>query len=233
MDPARSNARKSGFTFVELMLALALGALVAAILALLIRGLLSAGEGQSARLHGPFAARAAVRTLSREVACAFAPPVEKLAPLTLSVSTEPGKPEVSLSFYAPVPAEPRAIGGYDIERVTYEVGPERGGRRGIQRISVPCSGPGTNAPITNLLFEGRFVLAIEALTNGTARTDWPPPGTEEKPLLPTSLRLSLAVPGEDPLQTEVLIQAATGIRCPIERKTAAPEPAEAPEPAAN
>lgn len=227
MNPAPSRARPAGFTFVELLLALALGALVAAILAALLHGLLAAGAGQAARAKGPVAARAALRALSREIACAFAPPVQDGVPLRLSTSTEIGKPEVVLAFYAPVPAEPRSLGGYDIERITYEVEATPNGRRELRRISVPCSGRLTNAPATNRLFEGRFELAVEALTNGTAHAEWPRPKSEEKPGLPTSLRLSLSLPGEPPLQTEVLIQTATGLHFHLERPNAEPqEPAE-------
>lgn len=221
MNPALLPARRSGFTLVELLLAIALGALVAAILAALIHGLLAAGDGQSARAQGP-AARLALRTLSREIACAYAPPDEDLPPLRLSTSTEVGQPEVVLAFYAPVPAAgfppPQ---GYDVEHVRYEVVPAAAGHRELRRISAPCSGPLTNAPATNRLLNGRFALAIEAVTNGTAHAEWPRPQTAE-PGLPTSLRLTLALPGEEPLQTEVLIQTATGIRSPLERKTALP-----------
>ena len=214
MSRASPSIRPSGFTFIELLLALALGALVAAILGALIHGLFSAGASQASRLRGPVAARAALRILSREISCAFAPPVENLAPLRLSASTEIGKPEVVLAFYVPVPAP----FGYDVEQVTYEVAPSQGPLRKLQRISAPCSGPLTNAPVTNLLFEGRFSLAIEALTNGTACAEWPPPKTTEKPTLPASLRLTLAMPGQEPLWTEVLVQAAAGIHSPVERK---------------
>ena len=208
--------RPSGFTFVELLLALALGALVAAILGTLVHGLFVAGEGQSGRLRGPFAARAALRTLSRELACAFAPPVEGLPPLKLSVSTEVNRPETVLSFYAPVPGP----FGYDVEQITYEIAPVHGARREWRRISVPCSGPLTNAPVTNVLFEGRFALAVEVLADGAAHAVWPPPKGEPKSGLPPSMRLTLALPGAEPLQTEVLIQTATGIHCPIERANA-------------
>jgi|GEM_PF-564420 len=232
MNPAPSRARTAGFTFVELLLALALGAVVAAILAALIHGLLAAGAGQAGRANGPVAARAALRALSREITCAFAPPVQNLVPLRLATSTEIGKPEVVLAFYAPVPAEPRALGGYDIAQITYEVEATSNGRRELRRIAVPCSGPLTNAPVTNRLFEGRFELAVEALTNGTAHAEWPRPKSGEQPGLPASLRLSLSLPGEPPLQTEVLIQTATGLRFPLERPAAEPEePAENKSPA--
>jgi hypothetical protein len=207
---------------VELLLAIALGVLVAGILAALIHGLLVAGNGQTARLRGPVAARAAVRTLSREIACAFAPPVKNLAPLQLAASTEPGQPEVRLAFYAPVPSEPALAHGYDIDQITYEVMSVGDGRRELRRISAPCSGPLTNAPVTNLLLSGRFSLAIEAVTNGVGRADWPPPKTAQL-LLPPSMRLTLELPGEAPLRTEVLVQTANGIRSPVERKNPDPE----------
>ena len=222
MSRASPSIRPSGFTFVELLLALALGTLVAAILAALVHGLLVAGAGQTSRFQGPFAARAALRILSREIASAYAPPVEDLVPLLLSTSTEPGQPDVRLAFYAPVPAEPRSLGGYDVEQVAYEVMRIGEGRRELRRIAAPCSGPATNAPVTNRLFAGRFTLAIAALTNANPHAAWPPPDLE-KPTLPSSLRLSLALDGEDPIETEVLIQSAAGIRSPVERKEAGRE----------
>ena len=222
MTPASHNVRRNGFTLVELLLSIALGVLVAGILAALLHGLLSAGDAQGQRLNGPFAARAALRSLSREITCAFSPPVKDLAPLRLDTTTEPGKPEVQLVFFAPVPAEPYFAHGYDIEKVTYQVIQQRKGQKKLLRISVPCSGPATNAPVTNLLLSGSFTLAMEAITNGTARTEWPPKKMEN-PTLPTSLRLTLSLPREAPLQTEVLLQTATGIRSPIDRQSPATE----------
>jgi len=221
MTPSTPQARRAGFTFLELLLALSVGVLVTAILGALIHGLLSAKTGQARRMAGPVGARAAVRTLAREISGAFAPPVKDLAPLTLETSTEIGRPEVALSFYTPVPTEPRSWCGYDIEHVTYEVAVTALDHRELRRISTPCSGPLTNAPVTNRLFEGQFALGIEILTNGTTSTFWPPPDSTESNL-PPALRLTLALPGEEPVQTDVLIQAATGLRSPLERSNAPP-----------
>ena len=226
MSRTPPRIRPAGFTFVELLLALALGALVAAILGTLVHGLFAAGEGQSGRLRGSFAARAALRILSRELACAYAPPAEDVPPLQLSVSTEVGQPETVLSFYVPVPGPL----GYDIEQVTYEIAPTRGAQREWRRISAPCSGPFADAPVTNVLFTGSFSLIVEILSEEVAHPVWPPPQGETKPGLPASVRLTLALPGQAPRPTEVLLQAATGIRCPIER-AAADENAAADAPA--
>lgn len=223
MNPAPAKAQRAGFTLVELLLALVLGAVVAAVLAFLVHGLLAAGEGQSRRLQGTFAARAALRAMSRELACAFPPPVTDLVPLQLATSTEPGQPDVWLSFYAPVPAEPRSGNFYDIEQVSYAVQADGQGTRELLRVSAPCSGPRTNAPVTNLLLRGRFTLAVEALANGAALLEWPPPiSGDERPGLPTSVRLSISLPDEDPIRTEVLVQAAVGIRSPVEREPTEP-----------
>lgn len=204
---------------VELLLALALGVLVAGILGALIHGLLTAGDGQTARMQGAYAGRAAIRFLSREISCAFAPPDKDLVPLQLSTSTEPGKPSTTLAFYTPVLSSPI---GADIEQVTYEVQSAGKGRSELRRISVPCAGPYTNAPVTNRLLTGRFTLTVEAIDDGEAVAAWPPDAAEDLPL-PTSMRLTLALPGKDLIQTEVLIQSAAGIASPLERKSTEPE----------
>lgn len=223
MNPAPPSPRPAGFTFVELLLAMALGVLVAGILAALLHGLLAASDVQSTRASGPVAARNALRSLSHEITCAFAPPVQDLAPLTLTTSTEPGKPEVRLAFYLPVLAQPQFVHGYDIQQVAYEVLQTGKGPRELRRITSPCAGPYTNAPVTNLLLSGRFTLAIEAVTNDVALAAWPPANLTEPPSLPPALRLSLSLPGEEPLQTEVLIQCAHGIKSPLERTSAEAE----------
>lgn len=226
MDGSSSNRRVRGFTLVELLLSLALGVLVAGILAALLHGLLSAGEGQSRRLQGPYAAQDALRTLSREISCAFAPPVPDLPPVELSTSTEPGKPDVRLAFYATVPAEAAWPGAYDLRHVAIEMHRTGDGICELRRIAAPCSGPGTNAPVTNILLSGRFTLTIEAAEADAPDTflpEWPLPEGEVT-RLPVALRLSLGQPDEPPLRTEVLIQAASEIPSPVSRETVETEP---------
>lgn len=211
------SRRPAGFTFVELLLALALSAVVAAILASLLHGLLVAGEGQSARARGPYAAKNALRQIIRDAACAFAPPGADLKPMELSTSPDPAQPEVRLAFYAPAPAETAWRQAYDIHRVVFEVRRQPDGLRELHRIAAPCSGPFTNSPTTNLLLSGRFTLAIEAVTNEATHAEWPLPNAQPPFPLPSSLRLALDLRGHDPLHTDVLIQAACGIPSPLPR----------------
>ena len=214
------SRRPTGFTFVELLLALALSAVVAAILAALLHGLLVAGEGQSARARGPYAAKNALRQIARDAACAFAPPVADLKPMELSTSPDPAQPEIRLAFYVPAPADTAWRHAYDIHRVIFEVRRQPDGLRELQRIAAPCSGPFTNTFTTNRIFAGPFTLAIAAVSNDIPHAEWPPPG-ETSPALPASLLLSLQWKDQpDPFQTEALIQTAHGIRSPVERPDA-------------
>ena len=95
MSRTSPNSRGAGFTFVELLLALALGVLVATAVGALVHGLFFAGERQAARLQGAFAARAAVRALAREVACAFAPPDSK----SIAAISSPANPFVFFMLF--------------------------------------------------------------------------------------------------------------------------------------
>ena len=216
MRAVLSRSKPTGFTFVELLLALALGALIAGVLAALVHGLMSAGLRQGQRLRDPANARAALRSMARELACAFAPPVKNLAPLTLAATTEPGKPAVAISFYAPVPAAPPPPLNYDLQHITYELRSGDGGGYQLQRISVACSGPETNRPATNLLLAGRFTLVIEALTNGIAHAEWRPKNQAEAGL-PDVVRLTLQAPDRPEVQTEALIQVSQPLVTPVER----------------
>lgn len=218
-------SRRAGFTLVELLLAMALGVLVAAILGALIHSLLSAGEGQFSRTRGAYAARSALRVLSRDLACAYAPPVKELQPMELSTSTEPGKPLLLLSFYAPV----NGPVGPDMEQVTYAVEPAGRDGHALQRISSPCIGPGTNAPVTNSLLTGRFTFSAEAIVDGEPVAVWPQPGDTETGL-PRSMRLTLNLQDSDPMETEVLIQTANNIPSPLKRDAAPAENEEEPAP---
>ena len=217
MPPTAPQPRRGAFTFVELLLALALGALAVFSIGLLLRTLLVSGTHQAQRLRGPFAAQAALRALSRELACAFPPPDADLVPLRIATSTEPGKPELRIEFYLPLFDQPAFPDAYDVHAVAYEVRSLGNGRRELLRISAPCAGPFADSPSTNLLHSGRFALAVEAVADDVAHDQWPPPG-DAPPTLPSSLRFELAVdPGSPPRRAEVLLHAATTIRSPLDR----------------
>ncbi|MDR0993741.1 MAG: GspJ family type II secretion system protein [Verrucomicrobiota bacterium] len=225
MHRSGAASRREGFTLVELLLAVTLGVLATAVLASLLHGLLSAVRIQATQTEGPEAARAALRQMSRELASAFAPPDPDEVPFALQHSHEPGKPSMSLSFYATVPYLPGTFAAYGIEHITYEVvhsGP--GDQRELRRISVPSAGPRSGAPTTNILLRGAFRLSAAIPTQGNLEEEWPPPAMETAEL-PPAVRLTLdgLAPSSTAYTMETLVQAAHGISSPIERPNAGEE----------
>lgn len=217
--------RRDAFTLVELLLAVALGAMAAVILAAILHGLVRSDRAQTAHLAGPVAARSALLRMAREVSCAFAPPGignadPAGAPLSLSrpAAGEPGEAELRLAFYLPVASRaPQLPGFYGVERVTYEVRPVPGGGAGreLLRLSVPCSGPRTNDVRKTTLLRGDFKLTVRtgdgAGTDDPADGIWPPDspsGALEWTVLPESLRFSILLPGDETVETEALVHCS-------------------------
>ncbi len=240
--PARPCARNGeGFTLVELLLAVALGSLVALILASLLHGLVIGERGQSRILEGPVAARSALLRLARETACAFAPPDPQTTPLALELPDEPGGPEVRLSFHLPVPSRaPQLPGFHGVEKVRYEVRAVSGARaeggmpvRELVRISSPCAGPLANDERKEVVLRGPFALSVRVSggdggqsgdsTSGT----WPPAGAgagkdggNGQAPLPPALWFSIRLPGQEAIVTEALVHCAHVLGPPKGRKPA-------------
>lgn len=226
MAQTRPPFGSGGFTLVELLLAMALGALVALVLGLLVQGLFTAGGSQTERLQGPVAARRVLLEVSRDLAVAFAPPDPDITPLQIVTSFEPGQPEVQVIGYVPVAAGSPLPLGYDIHRIAYEVHRVGDNRRELRRIRAPVSGPYADLPATNVLLRGRFEMELAPVVDGEVYDEWPPPGRTEPPALPPSIRISLTWDGQAPMVTETLIQAATGVRSSVERPGVDAEPGE-------
>lgn len=236
-SPARHGARFGGFTLVELLVAVALGSLVALILASLLHGLVRSDRIQTRHLEGPIAARNALLRLARETACAFAPPDPKITPLSLELPTDWGEPELRLSFYLPVPSrEPRLPGFYGVERVVYEVrtleGTGTNAVRELVRLSSPCAGPQADDRRKTTLLRGPFQLAVRVPDAEGGKRDasmsetWPSgekggggSGEDnEQPPLPPSLWFSIRLPGQEPIETETLVHCAHVLEAPKGRR---------------
>lgn len=231
--------RRDAFTLVELLLAVALGAMVAAILGALLHGLILGDRAQTRLLEGPVAARAVLLRLSRETASAFAPPDADITPLELARSADWGEPELRLGFYLPVPSRaPYLPGFHGVEHVAYELRPVSGepGVKELLRRSVPCAGPRTNDVQTAVLLRGPFRLDVrvpDAEDPGAEMAEeWPPEDPDAtpdvQPPLPPSLWFSLRWGDETAIETESLVQCAH----PLERPEGEGKPAggEAPSP---
>lgn len=202
----------AGFTMVELVLAIGLSSILLVILASCIHVLIVTNGIQAGQQKGIYAMHDALRVLMRDAGSAFLPPVEDLEPFRLEVSRDPLLPETLLAFYAPVPDDqlpsPHA---YDIAQITHIIRQHSSRQREWLRITTPCSGPYTNTPQTNLLFRGAFRFSAQVLEKGQVLHEaWPLLLGATN--LPPALRITCTLDGEDPVTTDVLIQAAHGIR---------------------
>lgn len=206
--------RRDAFTLVELLLAVALSAMVAAILAAVVHGLVQGDRAQTRRLSGPDAARAALLRMARETACAYAPDGMDTPPFTLAhpSTDDPAEPDLRLEFHLPVPSRaPFLPGFHGLDRVSYEVRRIPGGTsRELVRRSSPCAGPRTNDVATVILLRAPFTLDIRIPGEDDADT-WPRPDASsdaDAPLLPTSLLFTLRLPDAPPITTETLLHCA-------------------------
>lgn len=215
--------RRDAFTLVELLLAMALSAMVAAILAAVVHGLVQGDRVQTRHLAGPDAARGALLRMAREVSCACAPDgggrgTDTPLPFALAHpgAGDPAEPDLRLEFYLPVPSRvPYLPGFYGLDRVAYEVRRVPGSTstpalRELLRRSAPCAGPRTNDVATVILLRAPFDLDIRIPGEDDADV-WPLPSAAtdpDAPVLPPSLLFTLRLPGSPPLSTETLVHCA-------------------------
>lgn len=158
MGEVKSRGRE-GFTLVELLAAVGIGAGTAVALAGLSWGVVRLAEGQSARGRA-WRAEAVLHRMAQDFSCAYAPPTrEGDEPVFLAErSTEAGEADGRLVFWRP---EERAAWSetYGVRRVAYEW--RKSGRKGgrvLTREEWPSSGPGTNFPLKEVLLEGDFSM---------------------------------------------------------------------------
>lgn len=242
--------RRDAFTLVELLLAVALSAMVAAILAAVVHGLVRGDRVQTRHLAGPDAARSALLRMARDASCAFAPDGggrdgDAPAPFSLTRpgTDDPAEPDLRLEFHLPVPSRaPYLPGFYGLDRVVYEVRRVPGtaadapALRELVRRSAPCAGPRTNDVATAILLRAPFTLDIRIPGEEDADV-WPLPSAAtdpDAPALPPSILFTLRLPGCAPLSTETLVHCAHALpprgTAPTSTSASSPTPSPAPSP---
>jgi hypothetical protein len=143
---------------VELLAAVGIGAAVALALAGLSWGVVRLAEGQSGR-ERVWRAETALLRMAQDLACAYAPPAKGgEAVFSAERPEEGGGEEGKIEFWRP---EDRAAWSetYGVRRVVWEWKKSGKGRRVLTREERPSSGPGTNAPLREVLLEGDFSMS--------------------------------------------------------------------------
>lgn len=152
-----------GFTLVELLAALGIGAATALALAGLVWGVGRLAEGQSGR-ERVWRAERALQRMGQDLACAWAAPVEEgESAFSAGVSAEAGEAEGRVEFWRP---EERAVWSemYGVRRVAWEWRKAGKGRRVLERKEWRSAGAGTNEPVREVVLEGDFSMRMRFRT---------------------------------------------------------------------
>lgn len=221
ITPTRSRGigSRGGMTMVELLLALAIGVLVVALVGSLYHTVFTTRNHQRASGAGLFAARAALRGMGRDIAAACVPAAQPDAAFHLTRGKKTGDPIWTLAFCMPDLAAQGDADWYELQRVTYRYFEEGVQEARLTRHTQPLVGPGTETPpATNLLLRGSFKLQIQAWEEGQLYDEWPP--QEDAAPMPQAMHATLEWPDTPAMSTEVLIECANPVF---------PSPKEAPE----
>jgi hypothetical protein len=156
----------------------------------------------------------ALRILSRE-SCAPSPPRERPCRWSCPPPPNPASPRSASPFSSPCPKPTFPVPTTFIRSPMKSMRSK--GLRELRRIAAPCSGPFTNAPVTNLLLKVTSPCHRRHHQRHAA-AEWPPPDRYRLPG-PAPFPASRARPArpKTPPPDRSLIQAATGIRSPVER----------------
>ena len=172
-----------GFTLIELMAALAIALLVAAVLFAAYHATLRTSERQGRRGRAAAGASAALDQVTRDLTCALQIPEARALRFTL----DPASPERRLAFCTavPPPADPD-MRWFSMEHVTYRMRGEM-----LYRIARPLPGDGRPAT-TNVTARGLRSLETWAWSGGAWTNTWPL-GERSEPLPPAvRVRVTMA-----------------------------------------
>jgi type II secretory pathway component PulJ len=213
---------RQGMSLIELLLALVIVILVVTTAMTLYHTVSSTLRGQTDRLEGMVPVSDAIRQLSRDLTCAFAPPGQTTYSFTLKPAETGQEPSLELSFFTAVSTSTeREIPWGAIRHVTYAfITNASSGQLTLNYRTEPVTGPGVLEPsVTNAVVTGLQNLKVEVFDGKTWHAQWP---VEESPVLPQALRIEVQTGRSRSkiLTTEVFIPAGNSIPSTLTRSTA-------------
>jgi type II secretion system protein J len=208
----RSRLR-SGMTFIELILALAIASLVVTLVFSVYRTVSVTMQGQDERRRGADAAAGAVQRIARDIACTFAPESDAACAFTL----EKG-PASQLSFCTAVMPEGETdLRWFEVHRVSYRVGSDSKDAVVLFRENQPVAGPGAFAPpVTNMLASDVESFRVSVYDG----SDWNDEWSSADGSCPRAARVELTAKygsGTRTFQTEVLIPVGNPVTSTLTR----------------
>lgn len=196
------NAHCAGFTLIELVLALAIAVLVAALAWSLLFTTTDTVERQQDAARGPQAAARAMDLLAEDLTHLFIPAGdEACAPALRAAGDEP----FELSFCRmQASGSTRELPWTEPRAIVYRVGGGDSFTAALLRVSATLSG--VERVETNVLVERIESLRVEFSDGAAWHAGWPPP--EGGDLKPRVARVELRLPGRiEPLSAEYWLPA--------------------------
>lgn len=187
----RIAASDSGWTLLELMLALAIGMLVIALVCSAYHTVMQMLERRAIRQGGDEEVFTLLDRITTDLTRIVLPGVSDACPLLLETETTGNPPRVTLSFCTALPDDPgHDMRWYDVHHVTYALR-ESSSNRELIRVVQPQAGPGNlDPPVTNVLI-GRVVhFRPTFYREGEWDDTW---SAKSEDPLPRAVRLELAL----------------------------------------
>ncbi len=187
------GSRRGGFTLVELLLAVALASVVAALAWSLLSSTTRAVEREADRARGPDAAARAVELVRDDLERMFLPPGDPACALELAAG---GDAPPRLAFCAVhVAARTADLAMGEPYRVEYTLAPEGGaGAAALLRISERLSGEMERE--TNVVLRPCSAFRVELGAGGTWQAKWPHETAGGAP--PRAARVTVQARADDP-----------------------------------
>lgn len=196
------NAHRAGFTLIELVLALAIAVLVAALAWSLLFTTTDTVERQQDAARGPQAAARAMDLLAEDLTHLFIPAGDDACALALRAA---GDEPFELSFCRmQASGSTRELPWTEPRAIVYRVGGGDPFTAALVRVSATLSG--VERVETNVLVERVESMRVEFSDGAAWYAGWPPP--EGGDLKPRVARVELRLPGQlEPLAAEYWLPA--------------------------
>lgn len=238
--PSHPDRSRSGLTLVELLVSIAIAAVVVTLIVSLYRTVALTVSGQQARARGPHAAAQALDVIRADLTATILPAEDPSCVFTLGPALADGASGLELGFCALLRGdEEHGLLWSQPYRVTFRVAAVAGHTAALVRVSAPLSGPDALAgPQTNVLLGDVAQFAVTVFDGQDWLAGWPP--ADPKAPRPALVRVAL-VPREaggrpEGYSTEILVPAGLSITSAITRVSenadagAPPAPEQAPQP---
>ena len=204
---------------IELILAIAIAALVITLVFSVYRTVSVTMQGQDERRRGADAASDAVQRIARDLACTFAPKSDEACKFTLEKgSSAPAASQVSFCT-AVLPEGETDLRWFELHRVAYRVGTDSKDAVVLFRENQPLAGPGAFAPpVTNVLACDVESFRVSVYDGSEWNDEW----TSGDAACPRAARIELTTrygSGTKTFQTEVLIPVGNSVTSAVQRTT--------------